>query len=63
MAEERTEFKVDFAGGMFILGVFLLIILFWGKPDLHDDHLPPDGPGRRPDPERHRQMSRPQMRS
>jgi hypothetical protein len=36
MAEERTEFKVDFAGGMFILGVFLLIILFWGKPDLHD---------------------------
>ena len=28
--------KVDFSGGMFVLGVFVLIILFWGEPDLHD---------------------------
>ena len=36
MAETQTSLKVDFTGGMFILGVFLLIIMFWGKPDLHD---------------------------
>jgi hypothetical protein len=27
---------MDFSGGMFILGVFTVIILFWGEPDLHD---------------------------
>lgn len=28
--------KVDFVGGVFMLGVFALIVLFWGTPDLHD---------------------------
>ena len=28
--------KIDFSGGIFFLGIFLLIILFWGEPDLHD---------------------------
>lgn len=28
--------KVDFVGGVFMLGVFVLIVLFWGTPDLHD---------------------------
>ena len=36
MAEDQTNLKVDFTGGMFILGVLALIILFWGEPDLHD---------------------------
>ena len=36
MAEEHTSLKVDFSGGMFILGVVALIVLFWGEPDLHD---------------------------
>lgn len=28
--------KVDFVGGVFMFGVFVLIVLFWGTPDLHD---------------------------
>jgi hypothetical protein len=36
MAESNTSFNVDSSGGMFILGVVLLVILFWGEPDLHD---------------------------
>ena len=28
--------KIDFASGVFVFGVFALIILFWGEPDLHD---------------------------
>ena len=36
MAETQTNLKVDYAGGMLILGIFLLIIYFWGEPDLHD---------------------------
>lgn len=36
MSERPGSIKVDFSGGMFVLGVFLLIILFWGEPDLHD---------------------------
>ena len=34
MAENNFEF--DIAGAVFIGGVFTLIILFWGEPDLHD---------------------------
>ena len=34
MSSEGT--KIDFSGGMFVLGVFVLIILFIGEPDLHD---------------------------
>ena len=34
MSERRV--KVDFSGGIFLLGVFVLIVLFWGEPDLHD---------------------------
>ena len=36
MAEGHTSLKVDFAGGMLVLGIFSLIVLFWGEPDLHD---------------------------
>ncbi len=36
MAQKQTNVKIDFAGGVFLLGVFVLIILFWGEPDLHD---------------------------
>ena len=36
MAETQTNLKVDFTGGMLFLGIFLLIIYFWGEPDLHD---------------------------
>ncbi len=32
----ERNIKVDFSGGIFVLGVFVLIILFWGEPDLHD---------------------------
>jgi hypothetical protein len=28
--------RIDFAGGTLILGIFALIILFWGEPDLHE---------------------------
>jgi hypothetical protein len=28
--------KIDLASATFILGIVLLIILFWGDPDLHD---------------------------
>lgn len=39
MASEDSKsvrVKVDFVGGVFMLGVFLLVVLFWGTPDLHD---------------------------
>ena len=36
MAEGESKIKVDVSSGMFVLGVFLLIILFWGEPDIHD---------------------------
>lgn len=36
MAETQNNLKIDFAGGMLFLGIFALIILFWGEPDLHD---------------------------
>lgn len=42
MAEPQKNLKVDFSGGMLILGIFLLVMYFWGEPDLHDaiiDHL------------------------
>ena len=32
----ENKISVDSSGGMFVLGVFLLIIMFWGEPDLHD---------------------------
>ena len=28
--------KIDFASGVFVFGVFTLIIFFWGEPDLHE---------------------------
>jgi hypothetical protein len=36
MAEAESAVKIDFAGGMLFLGIFALIILFWGEPDIHD---------------------------
>jgi hypothetical protein len=36
MADKNVDVKVDLAGASFVLGVFVLLILFWGKPDLHD---------------------------
>ena len=27
---------VDLTGATFVLGVFVLIVLFWGEPDIHD---------------------------
>lgn len=27
---------IDLTGATFVLGVFVLVILFWGEPDLHD---------------------------
>lgn len=32
MAEGHANVTMDFASGMFILGAFALIILFWGEP-------------------------------
>ncbi len=34
--EKRTVVEVGFASGMFVLGIFALIVLFYGDPDLHD---------------------------
>ena len=34
--DDRPVVEVGFAGGMFVLGVFALIALFYGDPDLHD---------------------------
>ena len=28
--------KVDFPGGMLVLGICILIVFFWGEPDIHD---------------------------
>jgi hypothetical protein len=39
MSGRQDGVKVDFSGGMFVLGIFLLIILYWGEPDLHDGIL------------------------
>jgi len=36
MAETGDTMKIDFAGGMLFLGIFTLIVLFWGEPDIHD---------------------------
>lgn len=36
MAETQNNLRVDFAGGMFIVGIFVLLILFCGEPDWHD---------------------------
>ena len=36
MGDRRSVVKIDLAGAAFILGIILLIILFWGDPDLHD---------------------------
>lgn len=33
---KSVRVKVDFVGGVFMLGVFVLVVLFWGTPDLHD---------------------------
>ena len=35
MSEKQFEAKIDVAGAVTIAGIFLLIILFWGEPDLH----------------------------
>ncbi|MDA0791660.1 MAG: hypothetical protein O2780_19665 [Proteobacteria bacterium] len=32
----ERNIRIDFSGGIFVLGMFVLIILFWGEPDLHD---------------------------
>jgi len=34
MAERNV--KVDFSGGMALLCITVIIILFWGEPDIHD---------------------------
>ena len=31
-----NKIKIDFAGAAFVTGVFVLIVLFWGEPDLHE---------------------------
>jgi hypothetical protein len=31
-----SKATVDLTGATFVLGVFVLIVLFWGEPDLHD---------------------------
>lgn len=33
---DKDRIRVDFAGAAFVAGIFLLIICFWGEPDLHD---------------------------
>jgi hypothetical protein len=33
---DKNRIDVNFAGAAFVAGVFLLIIYFWGEPDLHD---------------------------
>jgi hypothetical protein len=35
MADKR-KIHVDFTGAVFIGGIFVLILFFWGEPDLHD---------------------------
>ena len=36
MSDRKNVVKIDLASAAFILGIILLIILFWGDPDLHD---------------------------
>ena len=39
MTDKKSVVKIDLASATFILGIVLLIILFWGDPDLHDGLL------------------------
>lgn len=39
MGGENKGVNIDFSGAAFVSGVFLLIVLFWGEPDLHDGIL------------------------
>ena len=36
MGEKNVGVKIDLAGAVFMFMVFVLIILFWGDPDIHD---------------------------
>lgn len=36
MGEKNVGVKIDLAGAVFTFMVFVLIILFWGDPDIHD---------------------------
>lgn len=36
MSQKAPSVKIDFTGGMLVFGILVLIILFWGEPDLHD---------------------------
>ncbi len=36
MGEKNIGVKIDLAGAVFMFMVFVLIILFWGDPDIHD---------------------------
>lgn len=36
MGEKNVGVKIDLAGAVFMFMVFILIILFWGNPDIHD---------------------------
>lgn len=36
MGEKSVGVKIDLAGAVGTFMVFVLIILFWGEPDIHD---------------------------
>ena len=36
MSEKNIGVKIDLAGAVCTFMVFVLIILFWGNPDIHD---------------------------
>ena len=36
MSEKGVGVKIDLAGAVCTFMVFVLIILFWGEPDIHD---------------------------
>ncbi len=36
MSEKNIGMKVDLVGAVVTFMVFVLIILFWGEPDIHD---------------------------
>ena len=36
MGEKNVGVKIDLAGAVCTFMVFVLIILFWGEPDIHD---------------------------
>ena len=36
MADRKSIVKIDLASASLILGIIVLIVLFWGDPDIHD---------------------------